>query len=135
MAEPNKTQPTAQDAFAFIAAIPDEQRRADCAAIAQMMQEATAAPPVMWGDSMVGFGRYQYRYASGRSGEWAKLGFANRKEALTLYFCTYLDEHADLLARLGKHKTGKGCLYIKRLSDVDLGVLRELMVRSVQAAV
>jgi hypothetical protein len=123
----NKTQPTAVDAAAFIAAIPDEQRRADCAALAALMQEVTGEPPVMWGDSMVGFGKYAYRYASGRTGEWLVTGFAPRKDNLTLYFCFYLENQAELLARLGKHKIGKGCLYIKRLSDVDEGVLRELV--------
>ena len=130
MAEANKTLPTQNDAAAFIAAIPDERRRLDCQAVAALMQDVTGEPPVMWGDSIVGFGRYQYRYQSGRTGEWMKLGLASRKDAMTLYFPTYLEHHEDLLARLGKYKAGKGCLYVKRLEDVDLAVLRELMLRT-----
>ncbi len=129
-----KTQPTTANAWEFIAGIPDPQRRQDCLAVAELMQEVSGEAPVMWGESMVGFGKYAYKYASGRTGEWPRVGFASRKDALTLYFCGYLENHADLLARLGKHKVGKGCLYIKRLSDVDAGVLRELVARSVAAA-
>ena len=95
------------------------------------MQEVSGEAPVMWGENIVGFGKYAYRYASGRTGEWPKVGFASRKESLTLYFRDYLDQHADLLARLGKYKVGKGCLYVKRLGDVDADVLRELVARSV----
>lgn len=125
-----KTRPTAASAADFIDAITDDGRRRDCKAIAALMTEVTGEAPAMWGDSMVGFGRYAYHYESGRTGEWPKVGFASRKDAITLYFCQPLEQQGDLLARLGKHKTGKGCLYIKRLSDVDLGVLRELLERS-----
>jgi hypothetical protein len=126
----NKTKPTDVDPAAFIAAIPDEKRRVDCAALAEIMREVTGQEPVMWGDSIVGYGRYPYKYASGRSGEWMTTGFSPRKDAITLYFCYYLEEQADLLAKLGKHKIGKGCLYIKRLSDIDEGVLRELIAKT-----
>lgn len=129
-----KTQPTDIDPWEQIANIPDAQRRQDIQALAEMMQEVSGKRPVIWGAGMFGFGTYTYKYASGRSGEWPKVGFASRKDSITLYFCYYLDQQADLLARLGKHKVGKGCLYIKRLSDVDPGVLRELVVRSVAAA-
>lgn len=122
-----KTKPTAVSPVEFIAAIPDEKRRADCAALAEMMRDVTGEQPVMWGESIVGFGKY----ASGRSGEWPTTGFAPRKDAITLYFCYYLENQADLLAKLGKHKVGKGCLYIKRLSDVDEGVLRQLIAAAV----
>lgn len=127
----NKTQPTAVNPADFIAAIPDERRRADCAALSAIMREVTGQEPVMWGESIVGFGKYAYKYASGRSGEWLTTGFAPRKDALTLYFHCYLESQADLLAKLGKHKVGKGCLYIKRLSDVDEGALRELIAAAV----
>lgn len=126
-----KTKPTAADPAGFIAAIPDDKRRADCAALSEIMREVTGEGPVMWGESIVGFGKYQYKYASGRAGEWPVTGFAPRKDAITLYFCYYLENQADLLAKLGKHKLGKGCLYIKRLSDVDEAVLRELIAKAV----
>lgn len=133
MAE-NKTQPTTANAWDYIAALPDPQRRQDCQAVAELMQEVSGDEPVVWGEGMVGFGKYAYKYASGRTGEWPKVGFASRKDTITLYFTGYLENHTDLLERLGKYKVGKGCLYIKRLSDVDPGVLRELVERSVAAA-
>ncbi len=98
MAEP-KTQPTAASAWDHIAAIPDPQRRQDCQAVAELMQDVTGEPPVMWGESIVGFGRYTYHYASGRSGEWMKVGFASRKDALTLYLGNCVEMHAGALAR------------------------------------
>jgi hypothetical protein len=127
----NKTQPTDANPAEFIGSIADEKRRADCEALVAIMSDETGHEPVMWGESMVGFGRYTYRYASGRTGEWAITGFAPRKDTITLYFCYYLENQVDLLAKLGKHKTGKGCLYIKRLSDVDEGVLRQLIAKAV----
>jgi hypothetical protein len=129
----NKTQPTAVDPLDFIAGIEDEKRRADCAALLEIMRDVTREEPVMWGESIVGFGKYAYKYASGRSGEWTTTGFAPRKDSITLYFCYYLENQAELLAKLGKHKVGKGCLYIKRLSDVDEGVLRQLIAAAVAA--
>ncbi len=132
MAE-NKTAPTGADPQAFIAAISDEQRRQDCAEVARLMQAATDAPPVMWGESIVGFGARHLKYESGREMDWMVLGFANRKDALTLYL-PCLDQQADLVKQLGKYKLGKGCLYIKRLQDVDQNVLSELFRRSAEAA-
>jgi len=126
-----KTKPTGAKVADFIAGVADPQRRKDCDTIVQLMQEVTGQPPEMWGESIVGFGRLAYSYASGRTGEWMATGFSPRKENLTLYIMSGFDEHAELMGRLGKYKTGKGCLYIKRLSDVDLGVLRELVARSV----
>ena len=95
------------------------------------MEEVTGEKAVMWGDSIVGFGTYHYVYASGREGDWPVTGFAPRKQALTLYIMSGFDQYDELLARLGKHSTGKSCLYIKRLSDVDVDVLRELVAESV----
>lgn len=132
MAE-NKTQPTDASVEAFLAAIPDPTRRDDCRRVAAMMQAAAGAPPVMWGASIVGFGRYRYTYASGRSGDWPIIGFSPRKNDLTLYLMPGFEQHADRLAKLGKHKTGKSCLYLKKLADVDLAVLEELIAWSVQA--
>ena len=127
-----KTTPTQASVDAFIEAVDDEQKRADSRAIAAMMSAATGAPAQMWGTSIVGFGRYHYRYASGREGDFMIAGFSPRKRALTLYIMAGFSEYEALLAQLGKHTIGKSCLYIKRLADVDQAVLREIVERSVQ---
>ena len=133
MAETQKTQPTSADVDAFLDAIPDEQRRADARALCALMGEVTGEPAVLWGTSIVGFGSYHYRYESGHEGTSALAAFAPRKTALVLYLVGgFEDRHGRLLAKLGPHKTGKGCLYLKRLGDVDLDVLRELVERSVR---
>ncbi|RME64427.1 MAG: DUF1801 domain-containing protein [Caldilineae bacterium] len=126
-----KTKPTGADVAAYLNRVADERKRADCFHVLELMQEITGEKPEMWGDSIVGFGRYRYRYASGRQAEWMLTGFAPRKQALTLYIMSGFDAYDDLLNRLGKFKTGKSCLYIKRLADVDLDVLRELIRQSV----
>ncbi|MCI0657444.1 MAG: DUF1801 domain-containing protein [Acidobacteria bacterium] len=117
----------------FLKKISDADRRQDCMTVLQIMRKATRAEPKMWGTSIVGFGSYQYKYASGREGEWPLVGFAPRKGDLTLYIMPGLDRYGHLLAKLGKHKTGKACLYIKRLSDLDLKVLQEIVTASVEA--
>jgi hypothetical protein len=127
-----KTQPTAVTLDEFLTKSVDPARHADCRAIATMMQAATGEPPVMWGN-IVGFGRYSYQYASGRTGEWPLVGFAPRKTDLTLYIMPGFDRLDALLATLGKHKTGKACLYIKRLADVDAKVLKTIIDGSVKA--
>jgi hypothetical protein len=132
MAE-NKTQPTNASVADFLAAVPDPVRREDCRRVAAMMQAAAGAPPVMWGAAIVGFGAYRYTYASGRTGDWPVIGFSPRKNDLTLYLMPGFEQHADRLAKLGRHKTGKSCLYLKKLADVDLAVLDELITWSVQA--
>lgn len=129
-----KTQPNTRSVRAFLAGVEDAQRRKDCRAILGMMREATGEPPRMWGESIVGFGSYHYKYASGREGDWFVTGFSPRKSSLSLYLMCDLSRVETLLPKLGKHKRGKGCLYIKRLSEVDAGVLRELVEHSVQAA-
>ena len=126
-----KTKPTAASVDAFIDAVDDERKRADARAVAAMMAEITGAPARMWGPSIIGFGSYHYRYASGREGDFLETGFSPRKRALTLYIMAGFSEYEDLLAKLGKHTTGKSCLYVKRLTDVDESVLRELIERSV----
>ena len=126
-----KTKPTAASVSAFINAIDDERKREDARAVAAMMAEVTGASPKMWGSSIVGFGSYHYRYASGREGDFMETGFSPRKRALTLYIMAGFSDYEGLLARLGKFSTGKSCLYIKRLADVDETVLRELIERSV----
>ena len=126
-----KTKPTEASVDAFIDAIDDERKRDDARAVAAMMADITGAPATMWGSSIVGFGTYHYRYASGREGDFMEVGFAPRKRALTLYIMAGFSAYEELLAKLGKHTTGKSCLYVKRLADVDLAVLRELIERSV----
>ena len=126
-----KTTPTQASVDAYLDAVEDAQKRADCRAVAAMMAEVTGAPAQMWGPSIVGFGTYHYRYASGREGDFMETGFAARKRAITLYVMAGFSEYGDLLAKLGKHDTGKSCLYVKRLADVDQAVLREMVERSV----
>ncbi|MEV8098004.1 DUF1801 domain-containing protein [Kitasatospora sp. NPDC085879] len=129
MAEP-KTSRTGADPEEFLAGVGDERRRADALALCALVAGATGAPPEMWGTSMVGFGVYRYRYASGRSGDWPPIALAPRRQALVLYVAEGFEPYAGLLARLGPHTTGKGCLYLKRLADVDEDVLRELVATS-----
>lgn len=133
MATQNKTQPTAEPVQAFLATVADPARRADCEAVARMMGQATGAPATMWGPAIVGFGRYHYRYDSGREGDSMLVGFSPRKTDLTLYIMPNLDHFADLLPRLGKHKTGQSCLYIKHLADVDTTVLQQIIDSGVAA--
>lgn len=127
----NKTQPTAVAPSAFIGALVDERRRRESATLVQMMREVTGEEPVMWGSSIVGFGSYHYKYASGREGDAPRAGFSPRKGALTVYCMPGFASQRDLLARLGPHKTSVSCLYIRKLDDVDLEVLRQIVARSV----
>ena len=127
-----KTKPNDASVEAFLNGIADEQKRRDAFAILALMQKATRVEPKMWGSSIVGFGHYHYKYASGREGDWFVVGFSPRKNDLTLYLISGLDQHGQLLKKLGKHKTGKGCLYIKHLDDVDFPTLRELIKQSVR---
>jgi hypothetical protein len=122
-----KTQKTTASVPEFLAEAPDARRREDAQALCELMIEVTGVQPQMWGASIVGFGSYSYRYATGRTGDWPAVGFSPRKQALTVYLAEGFDAHADRLARLGPHTTGKGCLYLKRLSDVNTDVLRELI--------
>ena len=128
-----KTKETKASVTAFLNKIPDQARRDDCFALAEIMRAVTKEEPRMWGSSIVGFGRYHYKGKSGREGEWMITGFSPRKSDLTLYLMSGFDEFPDLMKRLGKHKTGKSCLYIKKLADVDLSVLRQLVKQSVKA--
>lgn len=126
-----KTQENDASVEDFLNRVPDENKRADSFKVLQWMQEESGEPPRMWGDSIVGFGRYRYRYASGRTGEWPLVGFSPRKQNLTLYIMSGFDQYEDLRARLGKHKVGKSCLYVNKLTDVDEAALRELIRHSV----
>ncbi len=127
-----KTRPTDEDVQSFLDAVEPESKRQDCQVLLELMQEVTGEPAKMWGPSIVGFGSYHYRYASGREGDWFLTGFAPRKQNLTLYIMAGFEGYEALMAKLGKHSTGKSCLYVKRLEDVDAGVLRELVAESVE---
>ncbi|MFI5486861.1 DUF1801 domain-containing protein [Micromonospora echinaurantiaca] len=122
-----KTAPTAASVDDFLAAVPDEARRADATAVRDLMRAVTGEPPTMWGDSIVGFGQRRLRYATGRELDWFLVGFSPRKAATTLYLPEEFPGKPELLARLGRHTVGKGCLYVKRLADVDVEVLTELV--------
>ena len=131
MAE-NKTKPNKMSVTAFINGIEDEQRRRDVKKVAAMMREATGSRARMWGANMVGYGQYHYKYDSGREGDFMVTGFSPRKQALTLYVIPGFRHFEALMRKLGKYKTGKSCLYIKRLTDVDEKVLKQLIVASVK---
>ena len=132
MAE-NKTKPTQISVPVFIDALTDETKRADAKALVMLMQSASGEKAKMWGPSIVGFGSYHYRYESGREGDAPLIGFSPRKAAIVLYGMGVRDSGA-LMAKLGKHTTGKGCLYIKKLADVNQKVLEALIAKAVEAA-
>ncbi|HEX6716946.1 MAG TPA: DUF1801 domain-containing protein [Pyrinomonadaceae bacterium] len=127
-----KTKPTDESVKDFINKIPDEERRADCFAIAKIMEEVTGEKPKMWGPSIVGFGSYHFKYDSGREGDWLVTGFSPRKKDLTLYIMMGFEKHPELMEKLGKYSTAKSCLYIKRLSDVHVPTLKKLIKESVK---
>jgi hypothetical protein len=127
-----KTQRNDGDVEGFLNGVEDEKRREDAFAVLEIMKRVTGEQPEMWGDAIVGFGSYHYRYASGREGDWFTAGFSPRKQALTLYIMSGTSKHDELFTKLGKYTTGKSCLYIKKLEDVDLDVLEELIEASVE---
>jgi hypothetical protein len=129
----NKTKPTELSVAAFVDALPDQTRRADAKALVKLMQSATGERPKMWGPSIIGFGSYHYTYESGREGDMPLAGFSPRKAATVLYGLMGSGDSEALLARLGKHTTGKGCLYIRKLADVDQAVLETLVAQAVAA--
>jgi nucleoid DNA-binding protein len=127
-----KTKPTNASVKEFLNQIADEERRADCFAVAKLMEEVTGEKPKMWGTSIVGFGSFRYKYASGREGDWPVTGFSPRKKELTLYIMMGFQKHADLMKKLGKHSTAKSCLYIKRLDDIHVPTLKKLLKESLK---
>ncbi|MEE2692700.1 MAG: DUF1801 domain-containing protein [Pseudomonadota bacterium] len=127
----NKTKATAADVGAFIASVPDETRRKDAEALLALMKKVTGEKPTMWGPSIVGFGSYHYKYETGREGDMLVTGFSPRSAAVVVYIIGGVPDTDDLYKRLGKHSTGKSCLYIKRLADVDIGVLEQIVKKSV----
>ncbi|HUF27193.1 MAG TPA: DUF1801 domain-containing protein [Gemmatimonadaceae bacterium] len=128
----NRTKPTDESVDAFLSAVPDEERRADCRRVLDIMREITGKEPRLWGRGMIGFDSYHYRYGSGREGDWFITGFSPRKNDLTIYIMAGFDRYEELMGRLGKHRTGKSCLYLKRLADVDPELLKELIAESVR---
>ncbi|HEX5964298.1 MAG TPA: DUF1801 domain-containing protein [Pyrinomonadaceae bacterium] len=127
-----KTKPTNASVEKFLQQIPDETRREDCRQVARIMEEITGEKPVLWGPSIVGFGTYHYKYASGHEGDWPIAAFSPRKQDLTVYIMPGFAEYSDLMEKLGKHGTGKSCLYIKRLSDIHVPTLKKLIRQSVK---
>ena len=128
-----KTKQTKASVAAFLKSIADRQRREDAMAVAEMMKTVTRTEPKMWGTSIVGYGSQHYKYASGREGDWFRTGFSPRKDNLTLYITSSFEQYPGLMAKLGKYTTGKACLYIKKLSDVDQKVLKQLIARSLKS--
>ena len=131
----NKTAPSKGDVATFIAAVADDRRRRDAQVLVEFMRELTGQPAVMWGTAIVGFGSRHYRYESGREGDVAAVGFAPRKAQTVLYVTGDLSQYEDVLTRLGKHQTGKGCLYLTGVDDVDATALREIVLRSYRMAI
>lgn len=127
----NKTKANNQSVEAYLHRVEPQKKREDSFAIMALMQEISGEPPRMWGDSIIGFGNYHYKYASGREGDMPLIGFAPRKQNLTLYIMGGFENYDELMGKLGKHTTGKACLYIKKLEDIDLTILRELISQSI----
>lgn len=122
-----KTQVNDTDPITYLEKISDSQKRQDSFALLKLMQESTGAEPKMWGDSTIGFGSYHFRYASGKEGDWFLVGFKPRMSNFTLYIMSGFDRYDELLGKLGKHRTAKSCLYIKKLEDVDLDILSQIV--------
>lgn len=127
-----KTTPNDSSVEDFLNSVENDKRRQDGFEFLKLIEEVTGLEPKMWGDSIIGFGSYQYKYASGREGDWMLVGFSPRKKNTTLYILTGFEGYVDLMEKLGKHKTGKSCLYINKLDDVDQNVLKELVRQSVE---
>lgn len=127
-----KTQRNKGDVKAFLNSVADEKKRQDSFTVLELMKKVTGKEPEMWGDSIIGFGSYHYKYASGREADWFLTGFSPQVQSLTLYIMAGFDEYDQLLGKLGKHSTGKSCLHVKKLEDVDMDVLKELVKQSVE---
>lgn len=129
----NKTKATDQSIMDFVRGVENEQKRQDSLALIELMKDASGHEPKMWGESIIGFGSYHYKYQSGHEGDAPLVGFSPRKSAISLYFsCDINGEHGELLEKLGKFKTGKGCLYVNKLSDVNIEILKELAKDSIK---
>ena len=130
MADAPKTLPTTASVPAFLAALEPERRRAEAQALCTLLEGIAGCPPILWGSNIIGFGQYDYRYATGRTGTWPRLGYSPRKANHVVYLMDGFTGQADLLARLGKATTGVSCLYVKKLADIDVGILAEMARRS-----
>jgi hypothetical protein len=128
----NKTQPTQMSVTYYLASLQPDKKREDAMAVNALMRRVSGEVPRMWGESIVGFGKQRYKYESGREGDWFLVGFAPRKANLVLYIMPGFKEYGPLMKKLGKYKTGKSCLYINKLSDVNVAVLEQLVARSVE---
>jgi hypothetical protein len=131
----NKTKPTRVSVATYLASIKDDARRSDCRALVKIMTDATGHRPVMWGPSIVGFGRYHYRYDSGREGDSCLVGFSSGRGDISLYLFPVFPQKEALLEKLGKHRAGKGCVYIRRLEDVKVAVLEKMIAGSISEIV
>ena len=127
-----KTKPNDKSVIEFLNNVENKRRREDSFAVLKLMKEVTEEEPLMWGDSIVGFGSYHYKYSSGREADWLQIGFSPRKQSLTIYIMDGFEKYEELLDQLGKHKTGKSCLYINKLDDVSIPVLKDIMTESVK---
>jgi hypothetical protein len=127
-----KTQPNDTSVLSFIDSVEEQQKRDDCLVLLELMKDATGEEPKMWGPSIIGFGRYHYKYESGREGNWFLTGFSPRKQNLSVYIMTGFQPFKETLQKLGKFNTGKSCLYFKKLSDIDSKVLSSLVSKSVE---
>ncbi len=125
-----KTRPNDGDVDAFLATVENEKRREDCRVVMKMLARLTGEEPTMWGGSIIGFGTYDYEYDSGRTGTWPRIGCSPRKQSLTIYIMPGFDRYEEIMANLGKYRTGKSCLYVNRLEDIDLTVLEDLAEES-----
>ena len=127
-----KTKPNNQNVDDFLKNVSDPAKRKNCLRVLDIMKQITQQEPKMWGDSMVGFGNYHYQYTSGREGNWFLTGFSPRKQSLTIYIMSGFDQFEHLMSQLGKYKNSKSCLYVKKLDDIDLGILKELIAESIK---
>ena len=127
-----KTKLNDKSVTKFLESVKEDKKRKDCYTILEVMQKVTKAEPKMWGDSIIGFGNYHYKYASGREGDWFLAGFSPRKQNISVYLMGGFNHFPDLLKKLGKLKASKGCLYINSLEDIDIKVLKELVTKSVK---
>jgi hypothetical protein len=127
-----KTKPTEKNVKEFLNKVENKRRREDSLELLKLMEEVTKEKPIMWGESIVGFGSYHYKYKSGREADWLATGFSPRKQSLTVYIMDGFDKYDELLGKLGKHKTGKSCLYINKLEDVSITVLKDLISESMK---
>lgn len=127
-----KTQPSANSVYDFIDGLSDQKKKEDCITLVHIMQQITGDEPKMWGENIIGFGDYHYKYESGREGDWFITGFSPRKQNFSVYLTIGFYENAELLARLGKHKVGKSCLYFKNLDGVDIDILKQLIEDTVK---